>query len=67
VSYIRDRYRYAKVFGSILANSIANKQILGIEWSTPFLKVLYGEEIGLSDLAEITDIKSMVSLRNVIN
>lgn len=63
--YIRDRFRYAKIFGALLANSIANKQILGIEYSTPFLKVLYGEDVIFNDLSEIIDTKSYESLRNV--
>jgi hypothetical protein len=62
---IRDRFRYVRVFGALLANSIANRQILGIEWSTPFLKVLYGEDVSLADLAEIIDTSSYESLRNV--
>lgn len=61
---IRDRLRYLKIFGALLANSIANKQIIGVEFTTPMVKVLYGEEIQFSDLQDLMDTKSYECMRS---
>jgi len=61
---IRDRLRYDKVFGALLANSIANKHIIGIEFRTAFVKCLYGEPITFADLSETTDTRSYEFLRS---
>jgi hypothetical protein len=60
---IRDRLRYAKIFGAILANSIANKHIIGIEFALPFIKCLYNEEITFDDLSDVIDTHSYEYLR----
>jgi hypothetical protein len=60
---IRDRLRYAKVFGALLANSIANKHIIGIEFITPFIRCLYNEPITFNDLQELTDTRTYEFLR----
>lgn len=38
------------LFGKLLANSIINNQLVGINFSSVFIKLLYGQNISFDDL-----------------
>lgn len=42
-----------KVFGKLMANSILNNYLIGIEFADAFIKALYGKEIEFADMKDL--------------
>mmetsp|Transcript_26499 Transcript_26499/g.23475 ORF Transcript_26499/g.23475 Transcript_26499/m.23475 type:complete len:83 (-) Transcript_26499:790-1038(-) len=48
-------FKIIKLFGALLASSILNNGLIGIEFATGTMKSIYGEDVTFEDLREIFD------------
>lgn len=49
----RKKLEYMELFGKYLANSFLNNYLLGISFSTTFVKMLYEQETNFEDLLAV--------------
>ncbi|CAD8120325.1 unnamed protein product [Paramecium sonneborni] len=64
---IKNKKEYALLFGKLIANSIANGYLIGIDIISPFWKVVYDEKIVFEDLILIWDKQTYSNYANLRN
>ncbi|CAD8205107.1 unnamed protein product [Paramecium pentaurelia] len=62
---IKNKKEYALLFGKLIANSIANGYLIGIDIISPFWKVVYDEKIVFEDLILIWDKQTYSNYANL--
>lgn len=64
---LKEKNKYFKLFGALVANSIANQQLIGVDFAPPLFKMLYGDPIDFPDLSHIVDQQTYDNLNSLRN